>query len=79
MQSIRCIFLLQQSASESELLELLRVLTVLKCLCKENAGKTLGNKADIDIDAVEAHCCVDIVTNFTNEQYTTINGLLHSL
>ena len=49
MESVRSILSLQQSTSESELLELLRALTVpkLKLLCKENATKTSGNKADI--------------------------------
>ena len=31
------------------------------------AGQTTIN------DTVEAHSCVDIVTKFTDEQYTTIN------
>ena len=49
MESARSILKLEQSASESELLDVLRALTVpkLKLLCKENATKTSGNKADI--------------------------------
>ena len=49
MEFVHSIFLLQQSTSESELLKLLHALTVtkLKLLCKENAMKTLGSKANI--------------------------------
>ena len=49
MESVRSIFLLQQSTSESELFELLHALTApkLKFLYKENATKTLENKANI--------------------------------
>ena len=49
MEFVHSIFLLHQSTSESELLELLNALTVLKLklLCKEYATKTLGNKANI--------------------------------
>ena len=49
MESVWSIVSLQDSTSESELLELLHTLTVwkLKLLCKENATKTLGNKADM--------------------------------
>ena len=31
------------------------------------------NKVHVDDDAVEAHSCDNIVTTFTDEQYTTIN------
>ena len=49
MESVRSIFALQQSTSESELVVLLSAFTVtkLKLLCKENATKTSWNKADI--------------------------------
>ena len=49
MASVRSIFVLQQSTSESELVVLLSAFTVtkLKLLCKENATKTSWNKADI--------------------------------
>ena len=49
MESIQSILSLQDSTSDSELLELLHTLTVpkLKLLCKENATKTSGNKADM--------------------------------
>ena len=49
MESVRSVSSAQQSTSESELVELLRALTApkLKLLCKENATKTSGNKADI--------------------------------
>ena len=49
MESVWSILSLQQSTSESELVELLCAFTVtkLKLLCKENATKTLRNKADI--------------------------------
>ena len=49
MESVQSILSLQDSTSDSELLELLHTLTVpkLKLLCKENATKALGNKADM--------------------------------
>ena len=42
IESVQSILFLQQSTSESELVELLSALTVLKpkLLCKENATKT---------------------------------------
>ena len=49
MESVQSIVSLQDSTSDSELLELLHTLTVpkLKLLCKENATKTSENKADM--------------------------------
>ena len=45
--------------------------------CFGQTGETLRYIVEYDgqesHDAVEAHCCVDIVAKFIDEQYTTIN------